>query len=204
MVFFLTACGLIPKKNTGTQSEKWLTNPQVFKQAYQNHSLKHQWRYSAKVGVVTPNESNQANMVWLFDDNVHSVNNTVRLFGPLGIGSIKIEFDDRSVQLSDKNGVLHQGNSAEELLRRIVGWPIPVDALQYWLFSLPQPKQRYAYKLNDEGQLSALQQYGWEINYSGYREYYKGEAPMARKIVATKQVSQDQNVKVTLITKSWK
>jgi len=204
MTIFLAACGSVPKNSEGTQSERWLTNPEFFNQAYQRHSQRSQWRYSSKVGVVTPDESNQANMVWLFDDNVTGAKNNVRLFGPLGIGAIRIEFDERRVQLSDKNGVLHQGNSAEELLGRIVGWPIPVDALEYWLFSLPQPSEKYTYQLNEQQQLIALRQFGWEINYSGYREYYKGETPLARKVVAKKQVSADQDVKVTLITKSWK
>ena len=203
MIVLLTACESIPKNKGQAETDVWLTNPEVFNQAYQNHSKRSQWRYSSKVGVVTPQESNQANMVWLFDNNVVSTNN-VRLFGPLGIGAIRIEFDDQRVQLSDKNGVLHQGNSAQELLHRIVGWPIPVDALQYWLFSLPQPNQEYRYQLNEDQQLAVLKQFGWEVYYSGYREYYKGEGVLARKIVAKKQVTPEQDVKVTLITKTWK
>lgn len=204
MIVFLTACHTVPKNNSGTQGEPWLTSPKAFTQAYQSHAQKTKWRYSSKVGVVTPQESNQANMVWVFDNDVVGVKNNVRLFGPLGIGAIKIEFDEQSVQLSDKNGVVHQGNSAEELLLRIVGWPIPVDALRYWIFSLPQPDQKYVYQLDEQQQLVALKQFGWEINYSGYRQYNKGESPLARKMVARKQFSPGQDVKVTLITKSWK
>jgi len=203
MVVLLTACESVPKGKQSTQIESWLTNADFFNQAYQAHSQRTQWRYSSKVGVVTPQESNQANMVWLFDSDAVSANN-VRLFGPLGIGAIRIEFDEQRVQLSDKNGVLHQGRSAEELLRRIVGWSIPVEALEYWLFSLPQPNQKYVYQLDDQQQLAVLKQFGWEVYYSGYREYYKGEGLLARKIVAKKQVTPEQDVKVTLITKSWK
>ncbi len=202
LAVFLSACQT-PKKLVGVGAERWLSNPAVFKDGYQMHSQLSNWRYSAKIGVVTPEESSQANMVWQFDDSAET-NNVVRLFGPLGVGAIKIEFDERGVQLSDKKGILHQGDSAEALLHRIVGWPIPVDALQYWLFSLPQPDQAFEYRLNEQEQLKVLRQFGWVINYSTYRDYHKKGQLLARKIVAKKQVSSEQEVSVTLVTKTWK
>ena len=203
-LFFLVACQT-PKNLNNETAEKWLSNPKIFKQGYQRHSELSQWRYSAKVGVITPNESNQANMIWQFDNSdAVSANHMIRLFGPLGIGAVKIEIGQNSVQLSDRTGVLHQGDSAQELLRRIVGWPIPVDALKYWLFSLPQPGHQYKYKLDEQKQLQALNQFGWNISYSGYRDYLNNDQLLSRKIVAKKQVSPEQAITVTLVTKSWR
>ena len=205
LALFLAACQTPSKVVESGATGKWLSDAKVFRQGYKEYSSLSQWRYSAKVGVVTPQESNQANMIWQFDnaDSQHA-NNVVRLFGPLGIGAIKIEFDDKSVQLSDRTGILHKGNSAENLLHRIVGWPIPVDALQYWLFSLPQPEKQFEYQLDEQGQLQVLRQFGWEINYSDYRDYRNNGQLLARKVVAKKQASLDQEVSVTLVTKTWK
>ena len=49
-----------------------------------------------------------------------------------------------------------------------------------------------------------LQQLGWTINYGDYRAYFNDGWFLARKVVATKQVSPEQTVTVKLITKSWK
>ena len=143
-------------------------------------------------------------MVWLYDESDFDSKNNIRLYGPLGIGAIRIEFDERGVQLSDKKGVIHQGSNAEQLLRQIVGWSIPVDALQFWLLSLPQPEQTFKYQLDEQKQLKVLSQFGWRIEYSSYRDYIPGHGQLARKVVATKQVTPQQIVKVTLIAKSWK
>ena len=215
LALFLVACQTPSKVIDRGSTGKWLSDPKVFKSGYKEHSSLSQWRYSAKVGVVTPEESNQANMIWQFESaasqqkngqqaNTEQATNVVRLFGPLGIGAIKIEFDDQSVQLSDRTGILHKGNSAENLLHRIVGWPIPVEALQYWLFSLPQPEKQFEYQLDEQGQLQVLRQFGWEIEYSDYRDYRNNAQLLARKIIAKKQSSPDQEVTVTLVTKTWK
>lgn len=199
-VIMLAGCHSVPKVGPSLPNGDWKTDQLFFQKTYLNHAdLKH-WRYSAKVGVSTPEAKEYANMIWAF---APEKNNTVRLYGPLGIGAIKIEFDDQQVTLSDRKGVLHQGYSAERLLERIVGWTIPVDALRYWMFSLPMPNRQYEYQLNESDQLSSLRQFGWEIDYSNYRDYNSGYAPFARKIIAKKQVTDEQTVIVTLVTRAW-
>ena len=48
------------------------------------------WRYSAKVGLTTPEVKEQANLIWEFRDQA----NNIRLFGPLGYGADKLQFDE--------------------------------------------------------------------------------------------------------------
>ena len=200
VVVALSACQTTPKRQVEPDAV-WQTQASIFKQRYQNHSDLAQWRYSAKVGVVTSDGAEQANMIWVFDNQRR---NTVRLFGPFGLGAIKIEFNENSVVLSDRKGVLHQGHSAQELLKEIAGLSIPVDALHYWLFSLPLPQKEYDYQLNEEQQLTVLRQLGWVINYSNYRDYFQGDMHLARKIVAKKHMKSGQEVSVTLVAKTWK
>jgi len=199
-IVVLSACQTLPKRQT-EPGAVWQTQASTFKQAYQDHANLKQWRYSAKVGVVTTSGAEQANMIWVFDSQAH---NTVRLFGPFGLGAIKIEFNEGSVTLSDRKGVLHQGDSAQQLLKEISGLSIPVDALHYWLFSLPLPQQKYDYQLNEEQQLGVLRQLGWIISYSNYKDYFQGDMLLARKMVAKKQMPSGEEVSVTLVTKSWK
>ena len=177
----------------------WQSDEDYFTQLDQTRAALNQWRYSAKVGLRSANLREQANLVWRFGDQSHDV----RLFGPLGVGAIKLEFDDYGVQLSDAKGLLYQGTSAEHLLTEIVGWPLPIDALSYWLFLLPAPNHPYQYQLNGQGQLASIRQLGWQIDFAAYRDY-QGEM-LPRSIIAAKQFSDIKlgNVTVKLITKSW-
>jgi len=201
ILLFLSACQTPRKVSTTNNSQGWLTNGAIFKQGYKQFQGLGEWRYSAKVGIVTPEEKQQANLIWAANEQGLNI---VRLFGPLGLGAIKIEFDDNYVVLSNRKGELHRGDNAQYLLESIVGWPIPVEALEYWLFSLPQPNQTYAYRLDEERRISSMRQLGWTINFSDYRDYYGNGTFLARKIIAEKQVTPEQAITVTLITKNWK
>lgn len=194
----IAACQTAPKKPAESVSERnWLSDSNYFKQRLLDYQQTQGWRFSAKVGIKTPQLQEQANLVWQFADQ----SNDVRLFGPLGVGSVKLEFDQYSVQLKDNKGLLHRGVSAQELLTKIVGWPIPVDALSYWLHGLPSSKGPHQYQLNEINELVGLKQFGWAIKYAGYQEY-QGRR-LARKLTATKQVSPEQSISVKLVTKSW-
>lgn len=205
-------CQSVPQ--TPVSGPAWLDKPGYFSERLQQAQQRTAWRYSAKVGLNTPQVKEQANLVWEFRDQA----NSIRLFGPLGMGAIKLQFDDHGVVLSDNKGLVHRGNSAEELLTRIVGWPIPVDALRSWMFVLPTKDAAYRYALDDDKHVQYLEQLGWVIEYSSYKDY--GGEFMPRKIVATKILpnesanannstsknldsSDGKKVVVKLITKSW-
>jgi len=183
---------------------------QAHQSAYQMREGLIDWRYSAKVGISTPEAREQANLVWQFADQA----NQVRLFGPLGVGAIKIDFDQYGVVLSDSRRVLHRGDSAEALMKEIVGWPIPIDALSYWLFALPLPDKAFQYQDNESGALRKLRQLGWEIEYTAYKQYVLNESQspieerrqeyLPSKIIASKEDENGGLVVVKLITKGWR
>ena len=201
MALFISACQSLPE--TPASKAEWLDNPDYFSARFEQVQQQQTWRYSAKVGLTTPQAREQANLVWEFGDQA----NSVRLFGPLGVGAIKLEFDQYGVVLSDNKGVIHQGKSAEELLTRIVGWPIPIDALSSWIFVLPNKNAAFRYTLDENQNVKSLEQLGWLIEYSAYKEY-EGRL-MPRKVTATRQLPYSSSadtkdsVVVKLITKNW-
>jgi len=213
-VLLLAACQSVPRVAEPAFESPWSRNVTAFMQthraAYQTHKDLANWRYSAKVGITTPAAREQANLVWQFADEA----NQVRLFGPLGVGAIKIDFDEYGVVLSDNRAVLHRGDSAEGLITKIVGWPIPIDALTYWLFALPLPDKIFEYQQGDTGAVLKLRQLGWQIEYSGYKDYFSVDSSAAigisqldrlpRKIIATKQSESGEQITVKLITKGWR
>lgn len=197
-ILLLSACTTIPAPQSSSESADWLTQDKPFTEPLAELRTRQAWRYTAKVGIQTPKAREQANVVWQFADQA----NNVRLFGPLGAGAVRLQFDQYGVMLSDNKGTLHEGNSAEALLSRIAGWPIPLEALSYWLFALPDPDTSYRYQQNEFGQLSVLEQQGWSIVYSKYKDAGLSRL-LPRKVVATKRVAPSEDIKVTLISKGW-
>jgi outer membrane lipoprotein LolB len=192
----LSACSSVPPV-TENGARPWLHDKHFFKPALAEQAERHTWRYDAKVGVRAPNTSDSANLVWQFERASHKV----RLFGPLGAGAVTIEFDPAGGVISDNKGNVRRGRSAERLLNQVVGWPIPLESLTYWLFALPNPGSAYQYQLNEDGHVSALRQQGWEIHYTAYKQFGDFEW-MPRKMVARKTV-RDGEVVVRLVSKSW-
>ena len=197
----LSACQTVPR-SVPTEVSEWRRDAAYFDAATLELESFDSWRYTAKIGITTPTVREVANMVWEFSDQ----SNDIRLFGPLGIGAVNLQFDQFGVVLSDNSGVQHRGESAQGLLTQIVGWPIPIDALSSWLHALPDSEAIYRYKLNESGtEVVLLEQFGWQIKYSSYRLYGEGEmsALRPRKITATKTLPDKTKLVVKLVSKSW-
>lgn len=198
------ACQTIPTpdQQPNTTGSPWLKDESYFTERFTQVSSLDNWTLRAKVGMKTPQQREQASLVWQFVEQ----RNQARLFGPLGAGAVTLDFDDNGAQLSDRKGVLHRDSSAQALLTRIVGWPIPMQALSYWLFALPQPDAVYVYQLNEAGQLSQLRQLDWLVSYEDYRPQTQSQEsvmPMARKLTAIRILPDGENITVKLIAKAW-
>ena len=204
-VLLLSAC-VTPKLNKPDKDVAWLNDTAYFTAKQAHFDALNNWKYNARVSVTTPQSNDQASMNWRFSDQA----NSIRLYGPLGLGAVRIEFDDYGVVLSDNKGVRHRGDSVQELLDKIVGWPIPVDALTQWLFLVPHADTPFRYRLDEQQRLAVLEQKGWRIEYSDYKDF-SGQL-MPRKITASRLDSMILNpdsgqskaqVKVKLISKRW-
>lgn len=202
-LLFLSACQTMPTSQpVADDVDLWRQDSVYFDATKARLDVLNKWRYAAKVGISSESVREVANLVWAFSDQA----NDIRLFGPLGLGAVNLQFDQYGVVLSDNSGVRHRGDSAQELLTDIVGWPIPIDALTHWLHVLPNPDSVYRYQLNETAtEVTVLEQLGWQIEYSSYRLYGKeGSAVLLpRKIVATKALPNSSTLTIKLITKSW-
>lgn len=211
-VVFLAACQTHSRKAPdhakneaidNNANQVWLSDKNYFLDSSLNTPLgtfkQAHWQYGAKVAVNIDGESQQANLTWHYADQA----NAVRLFGPLGSGAIKLVFDQHSVEITNNKGQSYHGKSAQGLLADIVGWPLPIESLRYWLFAQPEPTAVYYYQLNTVGQLSALRQRGWIVRYKDWRNF-RGQL-LPRKVFA-EQISAlgDLAISVKLLTKSWR
>jgi len=99
----------------------------------------------------------------------------ITLQAPFGQGTVKLEsIEDRVIQkqvrLTMPDQKIYHRVSAEQLLRDILGWSIPVNGLKFWIRGIPHQQSSFEPEINFSGQLKTLNQDGWWINYLEYEQ----------------------------------
>ena len=121
---------------------------------------------SGKVGFSDGKKGGNANLQWTQLGDLYQI----RLYGPLGSGSLLINGNAKEVYLTQADGKIIHAQSAEELVRAELGWIIPVSGLRYWLKGLPVPKDHLKQiKFDKEQRIWFMEQQGWSITYQSYQ-----------------------------------
>lgn len=142
-LMLLAGCQSVPKPSIESSDEWVQADGRFATRTKVSESLIH-WRYSAKASIKSQGKTDQFNLDWRFAEGAHSI----RIFGPLGVGAVRLDYDGGEARLSDNDGVKYTGPDAASLLREITGLNLPINALQYWLFAVPAPDALAHYQLN--------------------------------------------------------
>ncbi|ABD82509.1 lipoprotein insertase outer membrane protein LolB [Saccharophagus degradans] len=176
---YLGGCSLTPTKQPNLQSKDEL---------YTLDS----WRASGKLGTRYKGKNESAFFSWTQTGDDY----TIHLYGPLGQGSVYLYKEGNSFRIESKDLNEHAA-SPEQLLQRTTGLQLPVSNLAYWLRGIPATSiSADKTQHNEDGDLSALQQEGWEITYRSYMPAYGLNMP--EKIIAKRK-----DIKLTVSIKSW-
>ncbi|MBB3059333.1 lipoprotein insertase outer membrane protein LolB [Microbulbifer rhizosphaerae] len=156
------------------------------------------WTINGKLGVRSPGENGSANLQWW---QRTAQNYRIHLSGPLGAGTTVITGTPAGVTLQKGGEVPLQAATPAELTAEILGWPLPVAEMYYWVRGMAAPDAPVeGQQKGGQGQLQSLQQAGWNLNFSGYQNV--GAYVLPTRIVAeTRQAAGP--VKVTLVIKEW-
>ena len=121
----------------------------------------------------------------------------ITLIGALGAGSIKIVNNGNLVTLTTSKGEVFTAKTAEELLKKLLGWTVPISPLHYWIRGIPDPNHPIKTATAAEGNcLSFLEQEGWKVTYQSYMKV--GNLTFPQKILL-----QHGNIRIRLIFKQW-
>jgi len=150
------------------------------------------WSFTGRIGVSAGEEGFNGKLRW----NQQHERYDATVSGPFGAGSVRIDGDGRRVRLTDPDGVVTDLVDAEQELRAMYGWTIPVASLRYWALGIPDPALPAATELGDDGLLVRLEQDSWVVEIGQYRDA-AGQA-MPRRISAT-----GADTRVRLVIDSW-
>jgi len=151
-----------------------------------------EWEFKGRIAVKAGDEGFNGKLNWSQRDDTF----TATVGGPLGMGTVRIEGDARSVILTDKDGVETVLTDAEFELRHRYGWTIPVASLRYWALGIPDPTMQAVTDFDELDRLVRLEQSNWIVEISRYRE--GGGQQMPRILSAT-----NPDTRVRMVIDKW-
>jgi len=150
------------------------------------------WEFKGRIAVKAGDDGFNGKFDWAQQDSDFSAT----VGGPLGIGTVRIEGDGQIITLTDKDGAETVLHDPEVELRWRYGWTIPVTSLRYWALGIPDPGTPSTTSLDEAGLLSRLEQSGWVVEISSYRE--GGGQQMPRILTAT-----NPDTRVRMVIDRW-
>ena len=150
------------------------------------------WEFNGRIAVKAGDEGFNGKISW--SQQASAFSTTVA--GPLGIGAVRIEGDERGIVLTDKDGLQTVMDDAQSELMWRYGWSIPVTSLRYWALGIPDPARPAITEIDAEGRLRTLEQGNWRVDISRYREA-AGQS-MPRILTAT-----NPETRVRMVFDSW-
>ena len=151
-----------------------------------------EWEFKGRIAVKAGEDGFNGKFNWTQLDDRY----TATVGGPLGMGTVRIEGGNNSVVLTDKDGVQTVLTDIEGELRYRYGWTIPVASLRYWALGIPDPTTTAHTEFDDAGRLVKLEQSGWTVEISRYRE--GGGQEMPRILSAT-----NPDTRVRMVVDRW-
>ena len=187
IVFVLTGCTTNPAIDSPPTEPKTLSWPEHFKTI----ALIDNWQANAKIAIKVNRESQTATMIWRQEKDLFDL----VFSGPFGQSAIKLQGDSQSATLTLPKETPLTGPRTSELLRKRLGWELPVENAKYWILGIPSPLSKNQATLKDE-RLFKLVQDGWDISYTKYNKIDQHYLPA--KIILTRG-----DVKLLIAVYKW-
>jgi outer membrane lipoprotein LolB len=127
-----------------------------------------------------------------------SARDEIDLWGPLGQGHSRLVRDATEVTVYTAKGELYRDRDADAAMQRWLGFALPMRALTHWIRGEQAPGYPVEYlTFGDSGELTALDQLSWRLEFSSYQVFDAGPR-LPSRIVAV-----HGDVKVTLLPAEW-
>lgn len=185
LLLLLAGCATTPKGIDLPPLDNWEQRKAVLAAASD-------WQFKGRIAVKAGDEGFNGKLNWAQDGEKYSAS----VSGPLGMGTVRVEGDEKNVVLTDKDGVRTELVDAEQELYFRYGWTIPVTSLRYWALGIPDPTRPGDSETDAEGRLTRLSQGGWIVEISRYAE--GGGQSMPRILTAT-----NPDTRVRMVIDQW-
>ena len=151
------------------------------------------WCLRARLGVSDGQHGGSGSLIWTQRGERSDIMFRGPVFSSL---HFHLHVDTAGAWLSGLSGGTMHASNARALMRRALGWVLPLHDLQAWVFGLSAPKGRAVLHVGADGLPSQLQQHGWTIRYRAWNRVIN--PPLPQRIFVDKPP-----YKVRLSVQSW-
>lgn len=183
--------GNVPVATVASSPEAaWQNRQRVFAQMKE-------WSMKGRVGLQLRGQSWSFGMDWTEKAGGESV---MDIINPLtGAVMANIRETGSQVVLKAADGKSYRDTDAERLLQRQLKLKFPLNDMRYWARGIPAPdKPVEAIKLDQRGRAVRLQQAGWVVDYTAYKDQSANALPT--KMTLEKAA---ERAKAKVVTKQW-
>jgi outer membrane lipoprotein LolB len=129
---------------------------------------------------------------------------TVRLSGPMGMGSLTVSWRPGALRLTGGKGEDFVDAEAEQVLIDQLGFIPPFEALRFWVLGLPAPGELPTqHSVADSGRISELVQQGWQIRYDERWMIVAADGGSGVELPRLLNVTRD-DLRLRLVVDKWK
>lgn len=118
------------------------------------------------------------------------------MLAPLGITIAHVRQDAHGALL-ETSGKQYVAQDGDELMQRALGWHLPLRGMPYWVRAKPMPGEPANVTRDAQGQISQLQQDGWDIHYTAYAADTADSLPL-------RITMQREQLQIRLLIDEWK
>lgn len=173
LLLFFNACTGVPVKQAGS------ANQQAYQQRAQQLSVFSEWGLKGKISLDDGDQGGSGKLRW----SAEAGNSELDFHAALGRGAWHLQIGPGQALLTQANGDEQSATSVNALMQDRMGWPIPVEALQWWVRGLVAPGAIEDQQIDPEGLLASLQQFGWSVEFGRYDT--SGVVAMPKRLKAT-------------------
>jgi outer membrane lipoprotein LolB len=171
----LAGCSTMPAKQAANNQKMSWVHRQNQLANIQN------WKINGAVSITNDGHGQTASVVWTQVKNHYDI----AIYGPFGAGRVTLTGQPNSVILTS-GSKRYYGKSPEAVMRKILGWSLPVSHLVYWIRGIPAPLTLSETKLDHYNHLEHLQQDGWLIDYLRYTGVAEYDLPSKLELTRDK------------------
>lgn len=150
------------------------------------------WSLVGRISLDDGDRGGSGRLQW----DVKSDSSALDFHAAMGRGAWHLQIGPEGAVLKEANGAEQFAAAVNDLIQDRIGWPIPVDALQWWVRGLAAPGAIDAERLDAEGLLISLEQFGWSVEFSRYNSVAGVVLP--KRLNATRD-----NYRVKLAISRW-
>jgi len=183
LIGLLSGCALREQRAQG----EWLSEREAWFDLYPD------WRVTGRLSVSDGEQGGQMSFDWRGQGTQHDL----RLRSALGSKQWRLMFKETGALIEGSDMGLLRSDDPDLLVSEVVGWPIPVSQLAWWLRGL-KASETDDVSFSDDGTMASIGQGEWTLNYVRYEQPSQGPL-MPERVEALRAP-----YRVRMILRTWR